>query len=625
MSLLLGMLLAALYLAIAESRQAPFAPLPAVKHRVAVIAHRAGRALAPENTLAAIRTAIQLGADYVELDVRATRDGHLVLMHDRTVDRTTNGSGAVKDLDCATIRSLDAGSKFDPKFAGERVPTLEEALALCRGKINFYLDHKEAPTAQVLAALRKYDMEKQVVIYNGVEALQEWKRLAPHLPVMPSLPDSYRRAGGIAAFEQTLAAEVLDGNLVEWTPDLVAQAHAAGVKVYVDNLGPNDNPDGFRRAIAMGVDGIQTDHPDQLLSVLKEEDSGEKSAAERQGRAFIALSDWKAFTQTDGAKSGEAVLTSPLIPTDLPAGEVIVSWNVETPTGTGLKVEAAAFCDEDTTKHTKFYTLGLWSRDGKTFPRESVDGQKDADGDVHTDTLALTRPAHALQLRVTLHGTEAGVMPKLRFLGISLTDTRMHPISRESNRAVWGEEIVVPERSQIGWPKADGWCSPTSTSMTLAFWANSLHRPELDIPVPEAAASIYDPVYKGTGNWPFNTAFAGSFPGIRAYVTRFGDVRELEDWVAAGIPPIVSVSYDLLKGKPKDQDPGHLMVCDGFTKDGDIVLNDPATHLERGERVRRVYSRANFIRAWYRSKNVVYLIYPEGAKLPPDPLGHWER
>lgn len=252
-----------------------FAPLPRLHHPIAVIGHRGGRALAPENTLAAIRNAIKLGADYVELDIRATRDGQLVIMHDRSVDRTTNGTGDVKELDFATIRALDAGSKFSAQYAGEKVPTFDECLALCKGKINIYVDHKEAPTDQVLAAIKKHGMEKHVVVYNGTDGLKAWKQLDSHIPVMPSLPHEYRHAGGIAEYEKILPAEVLDGNIVEWTKELVDEAHAAGVKVYVDNLGPNDTPEGFRKSIAMGVDGIQTDHPDQLLAVLKEK-SGAK-------------------------------------------------------------------------------------------------------------------------------------------------------------------------------------------------------------------------------------------------------------------------------------------------------------------------------------------------------------
>ncbi len=247
-----------------------FAPLPRLKHVIAVIAHRAGRGIAPENTLAAIRSAITLGVDYVELDVRATKDGRLVIMHDGRVDRTTNGSGAVKDLTLAKIRALDAGSKFDAKYAGEKVPTFEEALKVCKGKVNVYVDHKEAPSEQVFRAIKRFGMEKEVVVYNGPEGLNEWKRIAPHIPVMPTLPDEYRRRGGIADFERTLAAEVLDGSLTEWTRELVDQCHAMGVKVYVDNLGVNDNPPGFRKAIEMGVDGIQTDYPDQLLAYMRE-------------------------------------------------------------------------------------------------------------------------------------------------------------------------------------------------------------------------------------------------------------------------------------------------------------------------------------------------------------------
>lgn len=247
-----------------------FAPLPRLKHPIAVIAHRAGRSLAPENTLAAIQNAIRLGVDYVELDVRTTKDGVLVIMHDGTVERTTNGKGAVKDLDLAALRGLDAGSKFNAKYAAEKIPTFDEALALCKGKVHIYVDHKEAPTAQLFAAIKNYHMEKEVVIYNDPEELKEWKRIAPKIPVMPSLPDTFRKPGGIAEFEKETPAEVLDGNVLEWTQALVDEAHARGVKVYVDNLGPWDNPDGFRKAIAMGVDGIQTDHPDQLLAVLKE-------------------------------------------------------------------------------------------------------------------------------------------------------------------------------------------------------------------------------------------------------------------------------------------------------------------------------------------------------------------
>lgn len=267
--ILLAAMVAALPV-LASNPPSGFASLPRLKHPIAVIAHRAGRGIMPENTLLAIRNAIRLGVDYVELDIRATRDGHLVIMHDGTVDRTTNGKGAVRDLDFATIETLDAGSRFDPKYTGEKVPTFDEILALCRNRVLVYVDHKEAPTEQVYAAIKRHGMEKQVVVYNSPRDLREWKAIAPHIPVMPSLPDEFRRPEGVAEFENYLAAEVLDGNIVEWNRELVTEAHGLGVKVYVDNLGPNDNPEGFRKAIEMGVDGIQTDYPDQLIKYLKD-------------------------------------------------------------------------------------------------------------------------------------------------------------------------------------------------------------------------------------------------------------------------------------------------------------------------------------------------------------------
>jgi len=343
--------------------------------------------------------------------------------------------------------------------------------------------------------------------------------------------------------------------------------------------------------------------------------------AEHRGKAFVAITDFSKFESEGEPSAAARTLVSPKLSTGVSANEIIVSWNADAPEGTGIKVEAKALYADHA---SKWYTLGLWSKDAKAFPRESVLHQKDGDGDVHTDTLALKKPTNHLQLRITLNRSLSGTMPALKFLGISATDTHAIPAPLEPNHAVWGKEVVVPGRPQSGWPGASGWCSPTSTDMVLAFWAEKKHRPELDLPVPDVAHAIYDRVYDGTGNWPFNTAFAGSFPGIRAYVSRFSDIRELEEWIGTGSPPIVSVSYDLLRGKEKDNDPGHLMVCDGFTATGDIVLNDPAHHPERGEVCRRIFPRANFLKAWAKSHNTVYLIYPEGAKRPPNRYGHWE-
>lgn len=335
---------------------------------------------------------------------------------------------------------------------------------------------------------------------------------------------------------------------------------------------------------------------------------------------FVGLENFSGFTSSRNAR-GETVLLSPEIKSGMVWNQLIVSWNAAAPTGTFLRVEAAAVTAG---RETKFYTLADWSPDNEIFPRTSVRGQKDADGDVDTDTLILTQPAAAVRIRVTLGGTK-GALPKLKFLGISFSNTKVSPATHPPNHAAWGEIVSTPERSQHGHPNAKGWCSPTSLSMVLARWAEVLHRPEMNLPAPEVAAKVYDRDFAGTGNWPFNTAFAGSFSGMRSYVTRFDDLAEVEDWIAAGFPVILSARWDwLLPGRPLDT-AGHLVVCIGFTENGDVVINDPATRLEKGEPVRRIYKRADVIRAWTKSHNAVYLVYPESVKLPADPFGHWER
>ncbi len=248
--------------------------LPAPRRSIAVIAHRGGAGIAPENTLAAFRRAAALKADNVEIDVRTTRDGKLALMHDATVDRTTNGKGAVRDLTMAQLRALRVRG---PGGTGpEPIPTLEEALAVCKGKVRVYLDQKEADTRRVVAALKAAGMMAGVLIYDDPDSLMEWRRLAPTVPVLPSLPTECRKPGGVASFVASRPADGLDGHMLEWTPEMVAQAHAAGRPVYADIMGPTDNPQGYAKAIEMGIDGLQTDFPDRLVAYLTERTAQER-------------------------------------------------------------------------------------------------------------------------------------------------------------------------------------------------------------------------------------------------------------------------------------------------------------------------------------------------------------
>jgi Peptidase_C39 like family len=333
-----------------------------------------------------------------------------------------------------------------------------------------------------------------------------------------------------------------------------------------------------------------------------------------RGSQFIGFTNLATFTKSDGAQAGETVLESPEIMARLNWDQLVASWDAEMPADAYLKVEARALYPNH---ESKYFTMALWSVDPAKHPRESVRNQKDADGDVSTDTLILKQPCRRVQVRLTLGGVDHRA-PRLKLLGLCLTDTKATPEVLPPNRSAWGKTIEVPERSQMAYPNGNVLCSPTTVSMLMTYWSHTLKRPELDHDVPEIAKAVYDEKWKGTGNWPFNTAYPGSFPGMRGYVTRLTDVSELEDWVAAGLPVGLSLCYDRLRAKGPGPN-GHLVVCVGFTETGEVVINDPGT----SRHVRKTFPRKNLINAWAYSHNAVYLIYPENATLPNDRFGHW--
>jgi hypothetical protein len=338
-------------------------------------------------------------------------------------------------------------------------------------------------------------------------------------------------------------------------------------------------------------------------------------AAEGNRCAFVAITNLAAFAKA-GTVTNESVWLSPEITAPIPWNELIVSWNALP--GTHLTVEARALYADHA---TKYFTLGMWSDDPAQFPRQSLRGQEDNDGTVKQDTLVLSNTVRRVQLRLT--GGPGDLEKSLKFLSLSFCNSTVTPAAKEPNRAAWGKTLAVPERRQGEYEGGGGWCSPTSLSMDLAYWGDLLHRPELNHTVPETAAAISDGARGETGNWPFNTAYAGRHPGVRAYVTRMEDISELEDWIAAGIPVIISVSSYLASDRTSGPDNGHLIVCVGFTDKGDVVVNDPGASVKRNVRPRRVFAREKVVKAWNKSKFAAYLIYPENAKIPANRFGHW--
>jgi hypothetical protein len=334
---------------------------------------------------------------------------------------------------------------------------------------------------------------------------------------------------------------------------------------------------------------------------------------ERRGRQFIGFDTFSSFTESKGSEPGERVLISREIVAQIRWDELIVSWNVEK--AGYLTVEARALWPDHA---SRYYTLAHWSTDTAKHPRESVLHQKDEDADVSTDTLVLKAPCERMQLRLTL-GADQGLKPKLKFVGLCFANTRATPEPLPPNQRAWGKTLAVPERSQMDYPNGKVLCSPTTMSMLLSFWSQTLSRPELDCNVPQVATGVYDSNWRGTGNWPFNTAFAGGYPGIRSYVSRLSDISELEAWIASGIPVGLSLCYDKLRGKQGPPN-GHLVVCVGFTSEGDPIINDPGT----SRNVRKTFPRRNLTDAWAVSHNTVYLVYPDSAKIPTDQFEHWD-
>jgi glycerophosphoryl diester phosphodiesterase len=224
---------------------------------VVVIAHRGEHQHHPENTLKAFQAAIDAGADFFELDVRTSADGKLVLMHDATVDRMTDGKGEIASMTFEAIRKLSV--------RGSNVPTFDEALELARGKIGIYVDCKKIAAADLISAIERARMSEHVLIYGGSGFLSEVAAMRPKLRVMPE-------AGGVEQARtliEGLKLKVLAFDARDFLNPVIEAARKAGVEIYVDRLGSADNEAGWHDAIDRGANGIQTDHPAELVAYLK--------------------------------------------------------------------------------------------------------------------------------------------------------------------------------------------------------------------------------------------------------------------------------------------------------------------------------------------------------------------
>jgi glycerophosphoryl diester phosphodiesterase len=233
---------------------------------IVAIAHRGEHLHHPENTLPALQAAIELGMDYAELDVRTTADGKLVLMHDPTVSRTTNGKGEIAKMTLDQIRELDAGVKFGPEFAGTKVPTFEEVLRMAHGRIGIYVHVKIVTPQDLVDILTREGMLDRVVIFCEDQTYhRRIHALQPSLKVMPEAVNRKTIESAIA----DLHPKVIAFEAADFHDDLIAIAKQAGAAVYVDRFDSADNPGGYQDAINRGADGIQTNRPEDLMKFLR--------------------------------------------------------------------------------------------------------------------------------------------------------------------------------------------------------------------------------------------------------------------------------------------------------------------------------------------------------------------
>lgn len=225
---------------------------------IEVIGHRGAAGIEPENTLRSIKKAIDLGVDRIEIDVRVTKDKRLVVVHDETVDRTTNGQGYVKELVFDELRKLDAGK-------GEKIPTLEEVLGLTRGKVILQIELKAMEaTGLVVHLIEEMKTEKDVVITSSMqEALERVHDLKPSLKTgflaSGLREDMYQKA--IAAH-----CNAVHVNYRNIEPKLIEEAHNKGLRIAAANP---DNKEDMDRVIEMGIDIIGSNRPDILIDLLE--------------------------------------------------------------------------------------------------------------------------------------------------------------------------------------------------------------------------------------------------------------------------------------------------------------------------------------------------------------------
>ena len=391
--------------------------------------------------------------------------------------------------------------------------------------------------------------------------------------------------------------------------------------------------------LALGVPGADA-APSRQIAYTSWDTAADLAAgtsrAVRVARGKLRLDSPTSARRVAGTTYETGSWTSPWTEAGFALTELVPSWDARTPEGTFVQVQLRGRAADG--RVSSWDGLGRWASGDRQLRRSSQGAQPDDLGRVATDTWVATTPVTAWQLRVTLHraaGTRPS--PKVDVAGAVASALPATTSVRTSAPGVArGVVLPVPQLSQMvhegHFPAYGGggeaWCSPTSTAMVLAYY-EALPPPEetawvgdhADRVVDHVARMTFDHRYDGTGNWPFNTAYAATRTD-KAFVTRFASLRGVEAMVRAGIPVVTSLTFGpgQLAGAPISSTNGHLLVVVGFTADGDVVVNDPAAASNAG--VRRTYDRAQFENAWLKrgpaggSGGIGYVIHDRAHPLP---------
>lgn len=323
----------------------------------------------------------------------------------------------------------------------------------------------------------------------------------------------------------------------------------------------------------------------------------------------LAVDGFSLQKTPENAYVSSGTITSPIIHTRFMINNLVTSWNAILPPGTAIKIELQVLGKKFFfTKWSPWFEMGIFG-DKQFDIKDKI--KKGTFGKVEEDELKLQSGTKSFRYRITLYTADSTVSPALHLFGICYADMK-HRIPvvdtllpDTANPPAWAIDLPVPFRSQLVEDKSISWraCHPTSLSMVLEYYGTKL-------PTAEVASCVWDSWSEIYGNWSYNAAFAGSL-GYRSWIIRCNSFDPIKREIATGHPVILSIAFKrgVLSNAPIRSTAGHIIVCRGFTPEGDPICNDPAAKTEEKGHV--VYKLKELERAWLAQKAAAVIVHPK--------------